>query len=78
MTITDCQIREARALLELQRSELSANVRMISTTTIARAESVDDDPPITIIQAAAIRSFFESAGIEFVSGDSGVRLQKDT
>ena len=77
--ITGRQIREARALLGMQRSELAAKVRMISTTTITRAESVDDDPPITIIQAAAIRSFFEAAGIEFVADDdgaTGVRLRK--
>ena len=81
MTITGRQIREARALLGLQRSELAAKVRMISTGTISRAESVDDEPPITVAQAAAIRSFFEAAGIEFDYDDSGVfgvRLRKST
>ena len=81
MTITGRQIREARALLGLQRSELAAKVRMISTGTIRRAESVDDEPPITVAQAAAIRSFFEATGIEFLpedGGTAGVRLQKST
>ena len=76
--ITGRQIREARALLGLQRGELAAKVRMISTGTISRAESVDDEPPITVAQAAAIRSFFEAAGIEFDDGNSrpaNVRLR---
>ena len=41
MTLTGQQIREARALLGLQRSELAARVRGVTTATIVRAESVD-------------------------------------
>ena len=81
MTIAGRQIREARALLRLQRNELAAKVRMVSTGTIARAESVDDEPLITTAQAVAIRLFFEAAGIEFNYNDSGaavVRLRKST
>ena len=79
--ITGRQIREARALLRLQRSELAARVKTVTTATISRAESVDDEPLITIAQAAAIRSFFETAGIEFVQDDdgvAGVSLRKNT
>ena len=76
--ITGRQIREARALLGLQRSELAAKVRLIATATVTRAELVDGEPPITVAQAAAIRAFFEAAGIEFVAnhGSTGARLRK--
>lgn len=81
MTLTGRQIREARALLGLTRSDLAAKVRMIATATITRAELVDGEPPITVAQAAAIRSFFEAAGIEFIHSiecATGARLRKST
>lgn len=77
--ITGRQIREARALLGLQRSELAAKVKIVTTATIARAESVDDDPPITIAQATAIQQTLEASGIEIIQGNGGaasVRLRK--
>ena len=52
---------------------------MIATATVVRAEAVDGEPPITVAQATAIRSFFEGAGIEFVDangGESGVQMRK--
>lgn len=76
--ITGRQIRKARALLGLQRNLLASRVKIATTTTIARAESVDDEPPITVAQAAAIRATLEGAGIEFVDdngAESGVRLR---
>ena len=79
--ITGRQIREARTLLSLQRNDLAAKVKTVTTATIVRAESIDDELPITIAQAAAIRSFLEAAGIEFVADDdgaTGVRLRKST
>ena len=79
MTLTGRQIREARALLGLTPGDLAKKVRMIATGTVTRAESVDDEPPITMAQAAAIRSFLECAGVEFGAGvgdESGVRLRK--
>ena len=63
--ITGSQIREARALLGLQRNELAARVKSVTTATIARAETVDGEPPITIAQATAIRQTLVAAGIEF-------------
>ena len=81
MTITGRQIREARALLGLQRNALAAKVKTVTTATIARAETVDGEPPITSAQSAGIRSFFEAAGIEFLPEDedaAGVRLRKST
>lgn len=79
--ITGRQIREARALLGLSRSEMVAKMKTISRGTIIRAEKVDDEPLITMTQAAAIRAFLENAGIEFVTEigkEPGVRLRKVT
>ena len=73
------QTREARALLGLHRSELAATVRVISTATIRRAESVDGEPPITMAQAAIQKAFFERAGIDFTFADEGGSVaRKDT
>ncbi len=79
MTLTGRQIREARILLGLQRSELAARVNGVTTATIVRAEAVDDEPPITIAQAATIKRTLETAGVEFLTEDDGrasVRLRK--
>ena len=81
MTITDRQIRQARIVLGLEPNELAVKVRMISTATIVRAELIDGEPLITVAQAAAIRSFFETAGILFPekhSEGSSVKLRQDT
>ena len=79
--ITGRQIREARALLGLQRNEIAAKAKFLTTATIARAETVDGEPPITIAQATAIQQAFEAAGIDFIidnDGVAGVRLRKST
>ena len=79
--ITGSQIRKARALLGLQRNELAARAKGVTTATITRAESVDDEAPITIAQAAAIQRALEAAGIDFILDDdsvAGVRLRKST
>jgi ribosome-binding protein aMBF1 (putative translation factor) len=79
--ITGRQIREARALLGLQRNALAARVKTVTTATIARAETADGEPPITSAQATDIRSFLETVGIEFLPEDGGaasVRLRKST
>lgn len=75
MTITGRQIREARGLLNLQRNELAALVKTLTTATIVRAEAVDDGSAITSAQASAIRRVLERAGIEFISDPPGARLQ---
>ena len=72
--LTGGQIREARALLGLTRSELAAKVKTVTTSTIARAETVDDEPPITVAQATAIERAFDQAGIEFTP--DGPQLRK--
>jgi transcriptional regulator with XRE-family HTH domain len=79
--ITGRQIREARALLGLQRNLLATRAKIVTTATIARAESVDDAAPITIAQAAAIQRALEAAGIDFIldnDGVAGVCLRKST
>ena len=76
MTITGRQIREARALLGLQRNEVAAKVKTITTAAIIRAESVDNEPPIPAAQAAAIQQALEHAGVEFTSDPPSVRLRK--
>jgi DNA-binding XRE family transcriptional regulator len=81
MIPTGRQIREARALLRLTQSALATKIKLVSSTIIVRAEKCDDEPPITVAQAAAIRSFLEAAGIEFIQDDSSaavVRLRKST
>ena len=80
MTITGRQIREARTLLGLQRNEIAAKAKVLTTATIVRAEKVDDEPPITVAQATAIQQAFEAAGIDFIidnNGAAGVRLRKN-
>ena len=79
--ITGRQIREARVLLGLSRNQLVARARSVTAATIMRAESVDDEAPITIAQAAAIQRTLEAAGVEFIQdngGAAGVRLRKST
>ena len=72
MTLTGRQIREARKLLGLQRSRLASKVGFITTLVILRAEE-NEDRPLPIEQATAIRRVLERAGIEF--GLEGVRLR---
>ncbi len=64
MRLTGRQIRQARALLGLSRIEMAATVRLISRGTIIRAEKADDEAQLTMPQAAAIRAFIESSGVE--------------
>ena len=72
--ITGSQIRAARNLLGWDR-KLLARACKLRPETLARAESVDDEPPITVAHARAIRSTLEQAGIEFRTGaSSGVVL----
>ena len=70
------QIREARALLGLSRSQLAARIRSVTTATIMRAELVDDEPPITMAQADAIQQALERAGVEFTSDPPSARLRE--
>ena len=73
MSLTGRQIRQARALLGLSRKQMAAMVKLISRGTIIRAEKVDGEPQLTMPQAAAIRAFIESAGVEFAAEIEGGR-----
>src|SRR5215212_7837850 len=74
--ITGSQIRAARNLLGWDR-KLLARACKLRVETLARAESLDSEPPITVTHARAIRSTLEQAGIEFRTGaSSGVVLRR--
>ncbi len=78
MILTGRQIRHARAILGLSRKQMAATVKLISRGTIIRAEKVDGEPQLTMPQAAAIRAFIETAGVELVNENGegpGVRLR---
>ena len=76
LMLTGRQIREARALLGLQRNQLAAKVMTVTTATITRAELADHEPPITIAQAAAIERTFDRAGVEFTPDGPQLRAEK--
>ena len=67
--ITGLQIRTARSLLGWDRRSLARACRL-RVETLARAESVDGEPPITIAHGRVIRDVLERAGIEFQTGAS--------
>ena len=52
--LTGRQIREARALLGLNRSRFANLVRTVTTATIIRAEASEEEPDITVALAQAI------------------------
>jgi transcriptional regulator with XRE-family HTH domain len=70
--ISGAQIRAARALLKWSVRELSRQCG-ISRSAIARAERLNDTPPMQPRNLNAIRRVFETHGIEFLGFD-GVRL----
>ena len=73
--ITGSQIRTARSLLGWDQWRL-ARACKFRTETLARAESVEGEPPITVAHARVIRGVLERAGIEFQTGAStGVSLR---
>ena len=74
--LTGAEIREARKLLHWPLKKLACRARL-TTDAIQRAESVDDDPPLTIANLEALKRALEDAGVEFTEGDdAGVKLRK--
>ena len=67
--ITGSQIQTARGLLGWDR-KLLARACKLRVETLARAESVDGEPPITVAHAQVIRGVLERAGVEFQTGAS--------
>jgi transcriptional regulator with XRE-family HTH domain len=72
--ITGAQIRAARAFLDWSVRDLSVLCR-VSESAISRAERNDGVPGMQDRNLAALRTAFESHGIEFLDGDS-VRLRR--
>ena len=67
--ITGSQIQTARSLLGWDRKHL-ARACKLRAETLARAESVEGEAPITVAHARVIRAVLERAGIEFPTGAS--------
>ncbi|MGI3902628.1 MAG: hypothetical protein ACRYGP_20780 [Janthinobacterium lividum] len=61
--ITGKQIREARALMGLQRSKFAEKAG-VPHAIVRLAEMSDDDCPVTLDRARQIRRAIEAAGIE--------------
>src|SRR5215204_5136671 len=73
--ITGLQIRTAWSLLGWDRRCL-ARACKLRIETLARAESVDGEPPITIAHARVICDVLERAGVEFrTDASTGVALR---
>lgn len=74
--ITGKQIREARALMGLQRSKFAEKAG-VPHAIVKLAEMTDGECPVTFDRARQIRRAIEAAGIEFYGegADSGVRRQ---
>jgi hypothetical protein len=78
LPLTSAQIRAARALLRWTAKDL-ARESAVGVTTIRRAELADDETSMTAANDLAVRRALESAGVEFIDGNSGgpgVRLRK--
>ena len=74
--ITGLQIRTARSLLGWDRRSL-ARACKLRVETLARAESVDGEPPITITHARVICDVLERAGVDVhTRGPTGVTLRR--
>ena len=71
--LTGRQIREARTLLALTRSQLAYKVKRITTLAIMRAEENEDEPVLSPDQATAVLEALEKAGIAFTP--DGPRLR---
>jgi type II secretory pathway component PulM len=76
--LTGRQVREARALLGMQRFQLAAMAK-VATSLIKLAEMTDGECPLTVARTGAIQRSLEAAGIEFIDTENGpgVRLRPD-
>src|SRR5580704_2775507 len=78
VSIMGVQIRAARALLRWTVADL-ARMSRVSLATIHRAEMTNGRTAMTLANAAAIRSAFETAGVELLDengGGPGARLKQ--
>jgi transcriptional regulator with XRE-family HTH domain len=74
---TAVQLRAARAALGWSMEELSARSE-VSARTIARCETGEDVPLVSVRTLRRLVHAFEGAGVEFTSnaGGSGVRIRR--
>ena len=72
--ITGKQVREARALMGLQRSKFAEKAG-VPHVIVKLAEMTDGECAVTVQRARQIRKAIEAAGIEFYGegADAGVR-----
>ena len=77
--LTGKQIREARALMGLQRSKFAERAG-VPHAMLKIAETTDGECPITILRANQIRRAIVRAGIELYGEglDSGARRPEET
>jgi ribosome-binding protein aMBF1 (putative translation factor) len=73
--ITGAQIVAARDLLQWAQSDLARQAKL-RPSVIMRAEASLGEPVITITQMDALLRALKTAGIEFTSGEPGVRLAR--
>ncbi len=75
--LTGKQVREARALLGLQRSKFAEKVG-VPHAILKLAEMTDGECPITLERARQIRRAIETAGIELYDegDDAGARRRE--
>jgi transcriptional regulator with XRE-family HTH domain len=73
--ISGAQLCAARALLNWSVRELSARCG-ISRSAIARAERMNDTPPMQPRNLNAIRRVFEAHGIEFLGFDGAYQNER--
>ena len=74
MILTGKQIREARTLLGLTPGKLATRSKLVTASTVNKAEADDHRPPIADSHMKAIRQTLEDLGIEFTP--DGPRLRK--
>jgi transcriptional regulator with XRE-family HTH domain len=65
MTITQEQLRAARALLHLDQAELARRAH-VSPVTIRRIEAADGPPRVSAATLENVRRALEEAGVEFI------------
>lgn len=73
--LTGRQLREARELSDLTPSKLANRTKLVTTTTINKAEADDRHLPIAGTHLRVIREKLERLGVEFTA--DGPRLRND-
>lgn len=72
--ITGAQLRAARAMVRWTPQQLADRAKL-AAETIRRAERAEGEITVAIAHEQAIKSAFQSAGVEFTNGGGpGVRL----